>query len=134
MILTTLVHHAMDQTSHNLSPCKASRIQPLKIRFSDTILKANKMIKGPPDSPPSRKLMQWTKERESARRAILNMDNEDPFLQVHFGLPLMKLGVYLKEDDELQGQDEQAFLKGDWEEEDPFMKERATLVLLVCCG
>ncbi|CAB4309321.1 unnamed protein product [Prunus armeniaca] len=74
MILTTLVHHAMDQASHNLSPCKASRIQSLKIRFSDTILKANKIIKGPPDSPPSRKLMQRTKERESARRTILNME------------------------------------------------------------
>ncbi|KAH0974471.1 hypothetical protein GBA52_016370 [Prunus armeniaca] len=64
----------MDQASHNLSPCKASRIQSLKIRFSDTILKANKIIKGPPESPPSRKLMQRTKERESARRTILNME------------------------------------------------------------
>ncbi|CAB4278876.1 unnamed protein product [Prunus armeniaca] len=74
MILTALVHHAMDQASHNLSPCKASRIQSLKIRFSDTILKANEIIKGPPDSPPSRKLMQRTKERESVRRTILNME------------------------------------------------------------
>ncbi|VVA33581.1 PREDICTED: probable [Prunus dulcis] len=36
--------------------------------------------------------------------------------EVSLGLPLKKLDVYLKQDDELQGQDEEAFLNGDWEE------------------
>ena len=40
----------------------------------------------------------------------------DHFLRIHLGLSLKKLGVYLKEDDELQGQDEETFLNGDWEE------------------
>ncbi|BFG25168.1 hypothetical protein CerSpe_114420 [Prunus speciosa] len=136
--LATLVHHAMDQASENLSPCRASRIQLLKLQFSDTILKANKTLKGLPDSPPRKKLMQRMKQRKSARQALLNMEKsvqfEDPlqdlkqlemlcgcgsgdtFLQVHLGLPLKKLGLYLKEDDELQGQDEETFLIGDWEE------------------
>ncbi|XP_008229040.1 PREDICTED: bromodomain-containing protein 2-like [Prunus mume] len=136
--LATLVHHAMDQASENLSPCRASRIQLLKLQFSDTILKANKTLKRLPDSQPSKKLTQRMKQRKLARRAILNVEKsvqfEDPlqdlkqlemlcgcgsgdtFLQVHLGLPLKKLGLYLKEDDELQGQDEETFLNGDWEE------------------
>ncbi|CAL9017988.1 unnamed protein product [Prunus brigantina] len=132
--LPTLVDHAMDQASENLSPCKVSRIHVLKLRFSGTILKANKILKGVPDSPPRRKSMQRMKQRESARRAISNMEKsvqfEDPLQdlkrlemlcgcgseEVSLGLPLKKLGVYLKQDDELQGQDEEAFLNGDWEE------------------
>ncbi|PQM37610.1 bromodomain-containing factor 1 isoform X1 [Prunus yedoensis var. nudiflora] len=132
--LGTLVHHAMYQATDNLSPCKASRIQSLKMRFSGTIRKANKILKGLPDSPPRRKLMRRTEQRESARRAIMNMEKsvqfEDPLKdlkqleilcgcgseKVYLGLPLKHLGLYLKEDDELQGQDEEAFLNGDWEE------------------
>ncbi|PQQ11051.1 transcription factor GTE12-like [Prunus yedoensis var. nudiflora] len=136
--LATLVDNAMDQASESLSQCKAVRIHALKLRFSGTILKANKILKGVPDSPPRRKSMQRMKQRESARRAISNMKksvqfedplqdlkqlemlcgcgSEDPFLQVHLGLPLKKLGVFLREDDELQGQDEEAFLNGRWEE------------------
>ncbi|CAL9012328.1 unnamed protein product [Prunus brigantina] len=136
--LATLVQHALDQASENLSPCRASRIQLLKLQFSDTILKANKTLQGIPDSPPRKKMMQRMKRRKLARRAILNMEKsvqfEDPlqdlkqlemlcgcgsgdtFLQVHLGLPLKKLGLYLKEEDELQGQDEETFLNGDWEE------------------
>ncbi|KAL6269516.1 hypothetical protein ACE6H2_026427 [Prunus campanulata] len=132
--LGTLVHHAMYQATDNLSPCKASRIQLLKMRFSGTIRKANKILKGLPDSPPRRKLMHRTEQRESARRAIINMEKsvqfEDPLKdlkqleilcgcgseKVYLGLPLKHLGLYLKEDDELQSQDEEAFLNGDWEE------------------
>ncbi|KAL6284177.1 hypothetical protein ACE6H2_015106 [Prunus campanulata] len=143
--LPTLVDHAMDQASENLSPCKATRIHALKLRFSSTILKANKILKGVPDSPPRRKPMQRMKQRESARCAISNMEksvqfedplqdlkqlemlcgcgSEDPFLQVSLGLPLKKLGVYLKQDDELQGQDEEAFLNGDWEEGEIWWEE-----------
>ncbi|XP_034212517.1 transcription factor GTE12-like [Prunus dulcis] len=137
--LATLVDNAMDQASENLSKCKAVRILALKLRFSGTILKANKILKGLPDSPPRRKSMQRMKQRELACRAISNMKksvqfedplqdlkqlemlcgcgSEDPFLQVRLGLPLKKLGVFLREDDELQGQDEEAFLNGDWEKE-----------------
>ncbi|VVA35450.1 PREDICTED: mRNAion [Prunus dulcis] len=136
--LATLVQHAMDQASENLSPFRASRIQLLKLQFSDTILKANKTLKRLPDSPPREKLMQRMKQRKLPRRAILNVEKSvqfeyplqdlkqlemlcgcgsgDTFLQVHLGLPLKKLGLYLKEDDELQGQDEETFLNGDWEE------------------
>ncbi|VVA40157.1 PREDICTED: bromodomain-containing, partial [Prunus dulcis] len=102
----------MYQATDNLSPCKARRIQSLKMRFAGTIRKANKILKGLPDSPPRRKLMHRMEQRESARLAILNMENE----KVYLGLPLKHLGLYLKEDDELQGQDEEAFLNGDWEE------------------
>ncbi|VVA35799.1 PREDICTED: mRNAion factor [Prunus dulcis] len=132
--LGTLVHHAMYQATDNLSPCKARRIQSLKMRFSGTIRKANKILKGLPDSPPRRKLMHRMEQRQSARLAILNMEKsvqfEDPLKdlkqleilcgcgseKVYLGLPLKHLGLYLKEDDELQGQDEEAFLNGDWEE------------------
>ncbi|BBH09057.1 nuclear protein X1 [Prunus dulcis] len=132
--LGTLVHHAMYQATDNLSPCKARRIQSLKMRFSGTIRKANKILKGLPDSPPRRKLMHRMDQRQSARLAILNMEKsvqfEDPLKdlkqleilcgcgseKVYLGLPLKHLGLYLKEDDELQGQDEEAFLNGDWEE------------------
>ncbi|PQQ09467.1 bromodomain-containing factor 1 isoform X2 [Prunus yedoensis var. nudiflora] len=132
--LGTLVHHAMYQATDNLSPCKARRIQSLKMRFSGTIQKANKILKGLPDSPPRRKLMHRIDRRELARCAILNMEKsvqfEDPLKdlkqleilcgcgseRVYLGLPLKHLGLYLKEDDELQGQDEEAFLNGDREE------------------
>ncbi|ONH90377.1 hypothetical protein PRUPE_8G050900 [Prunus persica] len=132
--LGTLVHQAMYQATDNLSPCKARRIQSLKMRFSGTIRKANKILKGLPDSPPRRKLMHRMEQRETARLAILNMEKsvqfEDPLKdlkqleilcgcgseKVYLGLPLKHLGLYLKEDDELQGQDEEAFLNGDWEE------------------
>ncbi|XP_008237344.1 PREDICTED: bromodomain-containing protein 3-like [Prunus mume] len=132
--LGTLVQHAMYQATDNLSPCKARRIQSPKMRFSGTIRKANKILKGLPDSPPRRKLMHRMEQRESARLAILNMEKsvqfEDPLKdlkqleilcgcgseKVYLGLPLKHLGLYLKEDDELQGQDEEAFLNGDWEE------------------
>ncbi|PQM32920.1 bromodomain-containing factor 1 isoform X2 [Prunus yedoensis var. nudiflora] len=132
--LGTLVHHAMYQATDNLSPCKARRIQSLKMRFSGTIRKANKILKGLPDSPPRRKLMHRIDQRELARCAILNMEKsvqfEDPLKdlkqleilcgcgseRVYLGLPLKHLGLYLKEDDELQGQDEEAFLNGDREE------------------
>ncbi|XP_034197526.1 transcription factor GTE11-like isoform X2 [Prunus dulcis] len=130
----TLVHQAMYQATDNLSPCKARRIQSLKMRFSGTIRKANKILKGLPDSPPRRKLMHRMDQRELARRAVLNMEKsvqfEDPLKdlkqleilcgcgseKVYLGLPLKHLGLYLKEDDELQGQDEEAFLNGDREE------------------
>ncbi|XP_021809306.1 bromodomain adjacent to zinc finger domain protein 1A-like isoform X3 [Prunus avium] len=132
--LGTLVHHAMYQATDNLSPCKARRIQSLKMRFSGTIRKANKILKGLPDSPPRRKLMHRMERRESARHAVLNMEKsvqfENPLKdlkeleilcgcgseKIYLGLPLKHLGLYLKEDDELQGQDEEAFLNGDWEE------------------
>ncbi|KAH0987134.1 hypothetical protein GBA52_014311 [Prunus armeniaca] len=42
---------------------------------------------------------------------------------VRLGLPLKKLGVFLREDDELQGQDEEAFLNGDWEEGEIWWEE-----------
>ncbi|BFG29517.1 hypothetical protein CerSpe_157910 [Prunus speciosa] len=141
--LATLVDNAMDQASENLSQCKAVQIHALKLRFSGTLLKANKI--SVPDSPPRRKSMQRMKQRESARRAISNMKqsvqfedplqdlkqlemlcgcgSEDPFLQVRLGLPLKKLGVFLREDDELQGQDEEAFLNGDWEEGEIWWEE-----------
>ncbi|VVA40159.1 PREDICTED: mRNAion factor, partial [Prunus dulcis] len=124
----------MYQATDNLSPCKARRIQSLKMRFSGTIRKANKILKGLPDSPPRRKLMHRMDQRELARRAVLNMEKsvqfEDPLKdlkqleilcgcgseKVYLGLPLKHLGLYLKEDDELQGQDEEAFLNGDREE------------------
>ncbi|CAL9020749.1 unnamed protein product [Prunus brigantina] len=132
--LGTLVHHAMYQATDNLSPSKARRIQSLKMRFSGTIRKANKVLKGLPDSPPRRKLMHRMEQRQSARLAILSMEKsvqfEDPLKdlkqleilcgcgseKIYLGLPLKHLGLYLKEDDELQGQDEEAFLNGDWEE------------------
>ncbi|CAB4289575.1 unnamed protein product [Prunus armeniaca] len=132
--LGTLVHHAMYQATDNLSPRKARRIQSLKMRFSGTIRKANKILKGLPDSPPRRKLMHRMDQRELARHAVLNMEKsvqfEDPLRdlkqleilcgcgseRVYLGLPLKHLGLYLKEDDELQGQDEEAFLNADQEE------------------
>ncbi|CAB4308363.1 unnamed protein product [Prunus armeniaca] len=88
-------------------------------------------LHGVPDSPPRRKSMHRMKQRESAPRTISNMEKsvqfEDPLQdlkqlemlcscgseEVNLGLPLKKLGVYLKQDDELQGQDEEAFLNGD---------------------
>ncbi|KAI5334007.1 hypothetical protein L3X38_024140 [Prunus dulcis] len=123
----------MDQASENLSPCKASRIHVLKLRFSGTILKANKILKGVPDSPPRRKSTQRMKQK-GVGCTISNMEKsvqfEDPLQdrkqlemlcgcgseEVSLGLPLKKLDVYLKQDDELQGQDEEAFLNRDWEE------------------
>ncbi|KAH0976445.1 hypothetical protein GBA52_026164 [Prunus armeniaca] len=89
---------------------------------------------GLPDSPPRRKLMHRMDQRELARHAVLNMEKsvqfEDPLRdlkqleilcgcgseRVYLGLPLKHLGLYLKEDDELQGQDEEAFLNADQEE------------------
>ncbi|KAL6269648.1 hypothetical protein ACE6H2_026559 [Prunus campanulata] len=69
--LGTLVHHSMYQATDNLSPCKASRIQSLKMRFSGTIRKTNKILKVLPDSPPRRKLMHRMEQRELARQSNL---------------------------------------------------------------
>ncbi|KAM1011129.1 hypothetical protein ACFX13_047265 [Malus domestica] len=143
-VIATLVvehsgHSVATVTEKSRGP-REGRVELLKLRFSDTLSKANKILKGVPDSPPEQRTKRRDSLRKSARRRISSVQksvmfdhdskhylreleklcgcgSKDPFLNVGQGFPLKELGLHIKDEEyDLQGLDEDVFLSGDWEE------------------
>ncbi|KAM2061274.1 hypothetical protein ACFX1T_046365 [Malus domestica] len=143
-VITTLIvehsgHSDATVTEKSRGP-REGRVELLKLRFSDTLSKANKILKGLPDSPPEQRTKRREALRKSARRRISSMQksvmfdhdskhylreleklcgcgSKDPFLNIRQGFPLKDLGLHIKDEEyDLQGLDEDVFLNGDWEE------------------